>query len=95
MCRVPIKQCQGVELLGMDKVHLYPLEAAYHLRSLPQTSGLCGLPSSLPHPPPTLVLDQRVTGLLGLVSTAEEGTEDEEKMQEEKDRGKGKSGARA
>lgn len=37
-----------------------------------------------------MVVDQSVTGLLGLVSTAEKGTEKEEKMQDEKDRGKGK-----
>jgi hypothetical protein len=37
-----------------------------------------------------VVVDQSVTGLLGLVSTAEKGTEKEEKMQDEKDRGKGK-----
>lgn len=62
--------------------------------SLPQgfASDLLGLPSCLPHLPPTLVPDPRVTGLLGLVSTAEEGTEEDEKMQAEKDGGKGKSG---
>lgn len=89
VCRVPIKQYQGVELLGTGKGHLYTLEAARCLRARPQTSGL---PSCLLHLPPTLVPDPRVTGLLGLVSTAEEGTEEDEKMQAEKDGGKGKSG---
>lgn len=84
----PVRQCQSVELLGMGKGRLYTLEATCCLRSLPQASNL---PSGLTHLPPTLALDQRVTGPLGFVSTAKEGTEEEEEMQDEKDRGEGKS----
>lgn len=43
-------------------------------------------------PPPMLLLCRRVTGLLGLVFTAGEGAEEEEeKMQNGKDRAKGSS----
>lgn len=62
--------------MGIDKGHVYTLRLLAAL-------GPCLRP-------PTVELDQRVTGLLGLVSTAEKGTEEEEKMQDEKDRGKGK-----
>ena len=65
-----------MELLGIDSDIIHP-EAASAL-------GLCLRP-------PTVVRGLRVSSTLGLVSTAEKGTKEEEKMQGEQHGGKGKS----